>query len=318
VNTPSATVSVIIPCLNAEETLDQAISSALEQTVPPLEVLVVDDGSTDRSVAVAASFGPKVRVLQNTIGGPGAARRIGVSEARGEYIAFVDADDVLDPTKHGRQLAVLTCSDEHTLVHTGAMIFWSDNRHPPVERPGGEQAVGDCLQTVFERNPVCGASTMLRRSVILELGNYDADLFGTEDFGMSLMAASCCRFVYLPEPLYRIRRHGSNLSSRPCHMAYMHWLAQERFRSRRPDLFERLPKSSIRQYMIEPVLQAVKEAHYRRDLRDYARLLKLAHRLDPADREIRRMWHKRWIPTCVLRTWDRMSPGLGHAIAEAT
>jgi hypothetical protein len=315
---PSATVSVIVPCLNAEDTLAEAISSVLEQTVPPLEVLVVDDGSEDRSVAIAASFGSQVRVLQNDIGGPGAARRIGVSEARGEYIAFVDADDAVDCTKHEKQLGVLTRSDPHTLVHTGAMIFWSDDRQPPTERPGGEQARGRCLQAVFERNPVCGASSMLRRSVILELGNYDPDLFGTEDFGMSLMAASCCEFVYLPEPLYRIRRHSSNLSGRPCHMAYMHWLAQERFRERRCEAFAQLPADSLRTYMVEPVLRAVTEAHWRRDTEDYSQLLKLAHALAPEDPEIRRLWHKRWIPMGALRAWDRVSSGSGAATAEVS
>ena len=314
----TASVSVIIPCLNAEATLAEAINSVLDQTAPPLEVLVIDDGSTDRSVAVAASFGPAVRVLHNPIGGPGAARQIGVNAAHGEFIAFVDADDTLDPAKHEKQLAILEHHAAHTLVHTGATIFWSDNRVPPVERAGGEQAVGRCLRTVFERNPVCGASTMLRRSVILELGNYDPDLFGTEDFGMSLMAASCCEFIYLPEPLYRIRRHASNLSSRACHMAYAHWLAQEHFRQRRPEAFAQLPEQSVRQFMVEPVLRATKEAHYRRDAKDYAHLLRLAHRLAPHDPEIRRMWHKRCIPAGMLRTWDRLMLHLHAPAPEAS
>lgn len=313
-STDRATVSVIIPCLNAEATLAEAINSALSQSVPPLEVLVVDDGSTDRSVAVAASYDSKVRVLYNSIGGPGAARRIGVNEACGEYIAFVDADDTLDPFKHEKQLDVLQRNDPRTLVHTGASIFWSDNRHPPMERGGGEDATGRCLQTIFERNPVCGASTMLRRSVILELGNYDPDLFGTEDFGMSLMAATCCEFVYIAEPLYHIRRHDSNLSGRPCHMAYMHWLAQERLRERRPEAFARLPVDTVHGCMVEPVIQAVKNAHWRRDSRDYRRLLKLAYRLAPSDPEIRRIWQKRWIPICALRAWDRMRAGAPAAV----
>lgn len=317
-STSAPTVSVIIPCLNAEATLAEAINSVLTQTIHPLEVLVIDDGSKDRSMAVAASYGSRVRVLHNDLRGPGGARRIGVQEARGEYIAFVDADDTVEPTKHEKQLDILTRSDSHTLVHTGATIFWSDNRQPPVERAGGEQATGRCLQAVFERNPVCGASTMLRRSVILELGNYDAELFGTEDFGMSLMAASCCEFVYIPEPLYRIRRHAANLSGRSCHMAYVHWLAQERFRQRRPEVFAQLPAESIATYMVEPVLRAVKEAHWRRETNDYNRLLKLAHRLAPDDPEIRRLWHKRWIPMGALRAWDRVSTGLHPATAEVS
>lgn len=315
-STSSPTVSVIIPSLNAERTIAEAINSVLAQTIRPLEVLVIDDSSSDRTVAIAASLGSQVRVLYNTIGGPGAARRIGVNEAKGEYIAFVDADDMLDPTKHEQQLAVLAERPRYTLVHTGAKIFWSDGRKIAMLRSGGEQATGQCLQVVFESNPVCGASTMLRRDLILELGNYDPDLFGTEDCGMSLMAASCCEFVYLPEPLYHIRRHDTNLSSRPCHMAYMHWLAQERFRMRRPEAFAQLPAESVRQYMLEPVLRAVKAAHYRRDDRDYARLLKLARRLAPHDPEIRRIWHKRWIPMNVLRTWDRVSTSLRTPVTE--
>lgn len=300
-------VSVIIPCLNAETTLREAIRSALEQTVPPLEVLVVDDGSRDASVAVARSCGPRVRVLRNPIGGPGAARRIGVAQARGEFIAFVDADDALEPTKHEKQLAVLIERDPHTVVHTNALTFWSDGRQPPMLRAGGEQAVGrDCTRIVFERNPVCGASCMWRRSVILELGNYDPDLFGTEDFGMSLMASPCCEFIHLPEPLYFIRRHESNITNRACHMAYVHWLAQERFRQRCPESFARLPEESVRQFMVEPVLRAAKEAHWRREARDYRRLLRLARRLAPEDPDIRRMWHKRWLPMGVLRAWDRL------------
>lgn len=286
--------------------------------MPPLEVLVVDDGSIDRSVAVAAACGPKVRILQNDVGGPGAARQIGVNQAKGTYIAFVDADDLLDPNKHERQLAVLESADPHTVVHTASTVFWTDGRQPSAYRGGGEQATGRCLRTIFERNPVCGASCMLRRDLVLELGNYEPALFGTEDFGMSLLAATCCDFVYLPEPLYQIRRHEGNLTNRACHMAYMHWLAQEQFRCKRPDEFASLPAESVRQFMIEPVIRAAKEAHWRREGRDYKRLLRLAVELAPRDRELRRMWHKRFIPTSWLKAWDRLKVAPQRAVTEVS
>ena len=316
--TETPTVSVIIPCLNGEATLGEAIESALNQTVPPLEVLVVDDGSSDRSIAVAAACGPKVRILQNDVGGPGAARQIGVNQARGTYIAFVDADDLLDPAKHERQLAVLASADRHTVVHTAATVFWTDGRQAPLYRGGGEQATGRCLRAIFERNPVCGASCMLRRDLVLELGNYEPALFGTEDLGMSLLAATCCDFVYLPEPLYLIRRHEGNLTNRACHMAYVHWLAQEQFRCKRPSEFASLPAESVRQFMIEPVIRAAKEAHWRREGRDSTRLLRLAVQLAPGDRELRRMWHKRFIPTSWLRAWDRLTVAPRRAVTEVS
>lgn len=314
----TAPVTVIVPCRNAEDTLGEALETVLRQTAPPIEVLVIDDGSRDRSVAIAKSFDPRVRVLRNPRRGPGAARRIGVIQARGEYIAFVDADDLVEPTKHEQQLGALEGSDRHTLVHTGSIAFWPDGSRPELLRPGGELATGRCMQVVFERNPVCGASSMLRRSVIMELGNYDADLFGTEDFGMSLMASTCCEFVYLPGPLYRARRGPGNITSRRSHMAYMHWLAQERFRVRFPAAFAELPPASVRQYMVEPVLQAARAAYWRRDGNDYAGLLRLAISLAPDDPELRQLWQRRWVPMAGLRGWDRLRSGFRAAVSEAS
>jgi glycosyltransferase involved in cell wall biosynthesis len=303
----TADISVIIPCYNAQRTLGEALESVFTQTAPPLEVLLIDDNSRDRSVSVARSFGSRVRVMTNPRGGQGAARYVGVREAVGKYIAFIDADDRIEPTKHEKQLEVLEHADRHTVVHTGSMIFWDDGSRPNYQRTGAESAVGSCTQTIFERNPVCGASTMLHRSVILELGNYDPDLIGTEDFGMSLLASTRCNFVHLPEPLYWMRRHNTNITHRLAHMAYMHWLAQEKFRLKCPHAFEALPDETVRQFMIEPVLRHLKEAYWRRDGRDYPRLLKLARRLAPADPDIDKLWQRRRIPMQLLRFYDRFN-----------
>ncbi len=302
----TAPITVIVPSLNAEHTLGEALESVFDQTAPPMEVLVIDDGSTDRSVAVARSFNSRVRVLRNPSRGPGAARRLGVTEGRGTYVAFIDADDVIEPAKHEKQLAVLDGGDPYTFVHTGSVLRWSDGSRPSYQRKGSELATGRCTQVIFERNPVCGASTMLRRSLILELGNYDPDLFGTEDFGMSLIASTRCEFVYIPDPLYVMVQHAENITRRLCHMAYYHWLAQERFRRHCPGAFEQLPRVSVQRYMVEPVLQAVREAYWRRDSTDYMRLLRLAISLAPDDPEMRQLWRRRRLPMKVLRTWDRM------------
>jgi glycosyltransferase involved in cell wall biosynthesis len=303
-STSGATVSVIIPCLNAEATLAEAIGSALDQTVPPLEVLVMDDGSTDRSVEIAGSFGPPVRVLPNREGCTGGARGGGTREAQGTYVTFCDADDTIHPAKIEKQLAVLANADPNTLVHAGAEIVYDDRSRPPYFRKGGEAATGRCLQVVFEHNPVCGASVMMRRATILKLGNYDPDLRGTDDYGLSLVAATRCDFVYLAEPLYRMRRHRGNMTNHKADMAYYHWLAQDKFRRCCPEAFAKLPAESIRRYMIEPVLRAVREAYWQREPEGYRQLLSLARRLAPEDPEIRRLWRRRWCPMPALRFWD--------------
>ena len=304
-------VTVIVPCLNAEPTLGEALASVFAQTVPPEEVLVVDDGSTDRSVEVAHSFGPRVRVLRNPGRGPGAARRIGVTEARGRYIAFIDADDAIEPRKHELQLTELERCGGEVVAHTGSLFYWPDGSREPRVRVGAELAVGRCTQVVFERNPICGASSMLARRLIRELGNYDPELFGTEDFGMSLLASARWDFVYVPGPLYRIRQHGTNLTRRRCHMAYYHWLAQERFRQRCPEAFAALPAESVQRYMIEPVVRTAKAAYVQRDERDYLKVLRLARRLAPEDADLQRLWRRRYVPMGVLRTWDRVQRMVG-------
>lgn len=309
----AGTISVIVPCRNAAATLGEALESAFAQTVRPLEILVIDDRSTDESAALARSFGPRVRVLVNPGRGPGAARRLGVSEACGEYIAFVDADDTIEPTKHERQLAILESHDPHTVVHTGSLLFWPDGSRPTYRRLGGERATGRCLQAVFEANPLCSASVMLRRSVILELGNYDAELLGAEDYHLSLRAATCCDFVYLPEPLYRIRRHSGSITHRKSIMTFCHWLAQDKFRRQFPEAFATLPADMVRRSMLEPVFRAVEDAYWRRDSDGYRQLLRLAmslaHENTGTQTEravIEKLWRRRWCPMALLRCLDRL------------
>lgn len=100
-------VSVVIPCYNGSKFLRETLESALAQTHPPLEVIVVDDGSTDDSAAIAESFDPPVRVIRQENQGESVARNRGMDEARGDWIAFLDADDLWKPEKLAKQLSVI-------------------------------------------------------------------------------------------------------------------------------------------------------------------------------------------------------------------
>jgi glycosyltransferase involved in cell wall biosynthesis len=99
-----STVSAIIPAYNAEAFIREAIDSALAQTVPPLEILVVDDGSTDRTTSIVAAYPPPVRLLSRSNAGPAHARNTGAAHAIGDWLGFLDADDVWLPEKLERQL----------------------------------------------------------------------------------------------------------------------------------------------------------------------------------------------------------------------
>ena len=130
------------------------------------------------------------------------------------------------------------------------------------------------------------------------------------------MASTRCDYVYLPEPLYRMRRHAGNMTNRKACMAYYHWLAQERFRRTCPGAFAQLPAESVRNYMVEPVLRTVKEAYWHRNPQGYTRLLRLAAALAPEDGMIRHLWRRRLLPMSLLRMWDRTRNGLHPTLPE--
>ena len=100
-------ITVIIPVFNCERYLAATIQSALAQTHPPAELIIVDDGSTDDSAAMAQAYTPRVRYLHQANLGPAAARNLGVSQATGDLLAFLDADDLWTPDKLARQMQVL-------------------------------------------------------------------------------------------------------------------------------------------------------------------------------------------------------------------
>ncbi|MDP8975950.1 MAG: glycosyltransferase family 2 protein [Actinomycetota bacterium] len=127
-------VSVVVPVHNGERYLGDALQSVLDQTHADLEVIVVDDGSTDRSAGVAKDFGAAIHLVRQAHMGGGAARNSGIQRARGQALALLDADDVWEPTKLERQLAALDEEPQLDLVFTHAAEFVSGDRPDLVGR----------------------------------------------------------------------------------------------------------------------------------------------------------------------------------------
>ena len=117
------TVSVIIPAYNRAHYIREAIESALQQSHRPLEIIVVDDGSTDETPQILATYSEPVRVFRQVNQGVAAARNLGVSHARGEYVAFLDSDDLWHPEKLEKQIERFEADPELGLVHCGMETF---------------------------------------------------------------------------------------------------------------------------------------------------------------------------------------------------
>ena len=196
-------VSVIIPAFNAAATIQAAISSALVQTVAPLEVLVIDDGSTDDTADRAAAFGPPVRLVRKQNGGPGSARNLGARLARGEWLGLLDADDVWFPDKTERQLSmsqfprigIIGGLDTHSRVGVPAEIHFA---------------------ALWRRNLLCNSSVLIRREAFEAVGGFSEDraLISTEDYNLWLrVSAAGWRIVTCQEVVIDYAR-GQGLSSR--------------------------------------------------------------------------------------------------------
>jgi len=202
-------VSIVIPCYNAEAYVSDAIESALRQTYPNIEVVVVDDGSTDSSLSKIKSFGKKVACHTGPNRGGCAARNLGLALSHGELIQFLDADDMLYPEKLERQVRTLPeCSEE---------VSYCDWREEWIHRKSVSQANStmcfneDSVLTVL-LGIVQTPSVLHRRSILERLGGFRLGLPCSQERELHLrMACNGVRFKRLPEELYLVRRRKGSV-----------------------------------------------------------------------------------------------------------
>jgi glycosyltransferase involved in cell wall biosynthesis len=194
-------VSVILPAFNAERYLAEAVESVLAQRHDPIEVIVVDDGSTDGTRALAEGFGPPVRAISQHNTGPGGARNRGVEAARGGWLTFLDADDLWLPRKIERQLAALADESEGTAVFGRVQMF--------TERDGTVTEIGAAS------SGQTAGTMMIGRRAFDRVGAFRTDLRVGEFVDWYLRAtATGIRMKTLPDVMLRRRIHGENLGVR--------------------------------------------------------------------------------------------------------
>lgn len=217
-------VSVVIPCYNRASILGRAIRSALAQTIVPDEIVVVDDGSRDDSVAVARSFGERVRVIEQPNAGAAAARNRGIAAARGDWVAFLDSDDEWRPEKLQRQFAAVQQFPEaklvfcDTIVRTESRVILA-SRFAEGGLYGAEVRRDDQLalydRSLFERMLTQSrviTSAVLARRDLPEL-RFPEHIWGAEDWALWLTLALRYRFASVDALLVTMHQQGDNLTA---------------------------------------------------------------------------------------------------------
>jgi glycosyltransferase involved in cell wall biosynthesis len=296
---------VVIPAHNAASFLPETLASVSAQTFGDWEIVAVDDGSRDATWSILESAGPRVRALRNdTARGPAAARNTALAHARGELVAFLDADDLFLPSYLERQIARL---DEATaqgrrvgLVACNALLLddgsyadytyldMTPDRHLPIT-----------LDRVLRRNPIY-ISALVPRAVGQEVGWFDEELFGTEDFGLWLkILERGYEAIGNSEPLAVYRRSTGTVSTNIARQGANNRRAYE-LAVARGALSSRQRRIATRAIRYNRAMEAVAELRFER--RTARSVLKLVRRL-PLLLHVAATnprWWRQWVT--VLRT----------------
>jgi glycosyltransferase involved in cell wall biosynthesis len=211
----SPRVSIVMAVYNGERYAEAAIRSVLTQTLSDLELIVVDDASTDRTLERVRSFDdPRIRLLSNAsnIGAAMSAAR-GFAEARGEYVGRLDADDVSTPDRLSKQVFALDSEPSLGILGSSAVVIDERGARRGVwQVPSGRLAVA---WTSLLRNPFINSATLFRRELFRRQGlEYDLGLAQTEDYDLWARALCVCAGDNLLEPLVYYRRHPGQATSR--------------------------------------------------------------------------------------------------------
>lgn len=212
---PSAPkVSVIIPTFNRARYLTEAVESVLGQTFSDLELIVVDDGSTDETPALLARVtDPRLRVLRQENRGISAAMNAGLRAARGHYVARLDSDDVWFADLLARSLDVLDASSDIDVVYSRARAMSADGT--PREHYLGLplRFPDDALLSLAWGDPTCNITAVASRGCFASAGPYDETLRTHEDWDMWLRVARSHRFAFLNCTLAQFREHDDGITS---------------------------------------------------------------------------------------------------------
>ncbi len=209
-------ISVIIPAHNVARFVGRTLDSVLKQTHRALDVIVVDDGSTDNTADIVQDIArrdPRVRLLRSDKLGVSAARNLAITQAKAQLIAPVDADDIWHPDKLTRQLAIMRAGSDRL----GLVYCWSrgiDDNDRVILPSWNDSAVrGDVLEDIVIRGIAGNGSTpLIKRRFIEEVGGYDTTATLSEDWKFYTALAGVCEFDVVPQYLVGYRLHEDSAS----------------------------------------------------------------------------------------------------------
>ena len=199
----SASISVVIPFFKRQNVFDETIQSVLNQSLKPLEIIVVDDCSGGDAIEFLKQYEPMITIIALTENvGVSKARNIGVNAAKGEYIAFLDSDDYWSTDKLEKQYSYMQNNPNVSLTHTGCRVFYPDSS----EKTYNDKPLNLLFTHLIKNSHVTPPSVMIKKDVFEAIGGFDPTFRQTEDYELSMRLITQGHLIhFIPEALTHVR-----------------------------------------------------------------------------------------------------------------
>jgi glycosyltransferase involved in cell wall biosynthesis len=208
---PNLSIDVVIPAYNASRFIEETIRSLLAQTYLPRKIIIVDDGSTDNTVEIIKSFKSElIELISVENGGVSRARNIGIKASEAEYVSFLDADDIWEPSKLEAQLRQLKQKPEAGVCYAGSQLI-NDAGVEIKNTTGTPYVRGKVFEDiVFYERPIYGSasSVIVSRDILLQTDLFDETMQFSEDVDLWAHLALLTEFEYVTQPYVKIRVHS--------------------------------------------------------------------------------------------------------------
>lgn len=238
-------ISVIIPAFNAEHTIAETVQSVLNQTFTDLEVIVVDDGSEDSTLGVVSSItDPRVKVFSYENAGVSISRNRGFAHATGEYVSFLDADDLWTPDKLEAQYSALQVNPQAAVAYS--WVDYIDESGQFFRSASYTTANGNVYERLLLNNFLeNGSNPLICREALVDVGGFDPELSPSEDWDMWLRLAARYKFVAVPSPQVLYRKSADSGSCNTPKMEAKCLQMFEKAFNQAPQALQHLKRNSI-------------------------------------------------------------------------
>jgi len=308
------TVSVLVPCYNAQMYLSEALDSALAQTHQPIEIIVVDDGSADDSAQIVRDYAQRhpdrgLRLIQQANAGEPAARNAGIRAATGTWIAMLDADDWWEPTKLSKQLAAAQeAGPQCVLIHTGVVHHFPDGRVERKDLKTPARRTGWCTEALLDPTSIGHPSIMVRRDTLEQIGGYDESFLQACDIDLYFRLSAMGTFAFVPEHLFHYRVHPNQMSASQVDQIGYHHRAARQFFAAHPAIADRIGHDKIEAALAKHVSVKLESLYWRRRLSEFRQLLVYAKSHGLSNAQIRAWRRRSLMPDRLIKLKDHLRP----------